>query len=317
MTRTKLIGGVYHPRSRGGAMSDALADARRALARLTAMAALRGAGFLLLACAFAALVALATYSSDDASLNNANGREVANWLGPLGATAADLLLQSFGFAALAALAPLFAWGARALTGRTLKYAMWRALAWPLGTVTVAAGLGVLPAPNTLPAGAGGLIGIAAHGLSAHVGQVYGRPWIGIGLPLLLLLAGLPLAFLATGLRFVPFARAAANIPASLWWLGGKLKLPSFRRAAALDEELDEHETEAETDDGYHLDIAPHPATTDPGPTRADTRLAGPGQSRSQRRSAGRECPHVGSGAGRFRGQGPHQRGTPWAGGHLV
>ena len=129
MTRTKLIGGVYHPRSRGGAMSDALADARRALARLTAMAALRGAGFLLLACAFAALVALATYSSDDASLNNANGREVANWLGPLGATAADLLLQSFGFAALAALAPLRVMGgAGPRRASALKYAMWRALA---------------------------------------------------------------------------------------------------------------------------------------------------------------------------------------------
>src|ERR1700742_266637 len=98
--RTKMIGGVYHPRAQGSAMSEALAEARAALARLTGIAALRGAGLLLLACAFAALAARATYSADDASLNNANIREVSNRLGPLGATAADLLLQWFGIAAL-------------------------------------------------------------------------------------------------------------------------------------------------------------------------------------------------------------------------
>ena len=38
-------------------------------------------------------------------------RDAGNWLGPLGAVAADLLLQIFGFAAsLAFLAPLFVWG---------------------------------------------------------------------------------------------------------------------------------------------------------------------------------------------------------------
>ena len=65
------------------------------------MMMMRGAGLLLVrggACA--ALVALVTYHADDASLNNANGRDVANLLGPLGAVAADLLLQTFGFAAL-------------------------------------------------------------------------------------------------------------------------------------------------------------------------------------------------------------------------
>src|SRR3954465_13753832 len=197
----RTIGGVYHPRAKGGAMSDALAEARRALARLAAMAAMRGAGLLLFAGARAALVALATFHGDDASFNNANGREVSNLLGPLGATAADLLLQTFGFAALAALAPLFVWGARALTGRSLKYAMWGALAWPLGTLTIAAGLGVLPGPASLPAGAGGWVGIAASGLSNHAALVWHRSWLGTLLPLFLLVVGLPLSFLATGLKF--------------------------------------------------------------------------------------------------------------------
>src|ERR1700760_47488 len=141
---SRTAGGVYHPRSKGGAMSDALADARAALARLLKMAALRGAGLLLFAAALAALAALASYSGDDASFNNANARPASNLLGPLGATAADLLLQTFGFVAILAFAPLLVWGIRALTGKSLRYAMWRLVAWPLSTLTVAAGLGILP-----------------------------------------------------------------------------------------------------------------------------------------------------------------------------
>src|ERR1700761_9671874 len=137
MAQGRMIGGVYQPRSKGGAMSDALADAKRALARLARAAAMRGAGLLLFVAALAALAALVSYSGDDASFNNANARPVSNLLGPLGATAADLLLQTFGFAAIFAFAPLLVWGVRALTGRSLRYAMWRLVAWPLGTVTTA------------------------------------------------------------------------------------------------------------------------------------------------------------------------------------
>ena len=223
MAQSRMIGGVYHPRAKGGAMSDALADAKRAVNRLTRMVALRGAGLTLFLAAAAALIALVTYASDDASLNNANVRDVANWLGPLGAVAADLMLQIFGLAATAFLAPLFVWGARALRGKSLKYAMWRLVAWPLGTATVAAGLGLFPQPATLPAGAGGMIGIAASGLSVHAAQIWQLPMLSWALPLLLLLAGLPLAFLATGLRLMPMVRGVMAIPAGAIWLVGLIK----------------------------------------------------------------------------------------------
>ena len=213
MAQSRMVGGVYHPRSKGGAMSDALADARRALVRLARIAAMRGAGALLFAAALAALAALASYSGDDASFNNANARPVANLLGPLGATAADLLLQTFGFAAIFAFAPLLVWGIRALTGKSLRYAMWRLLAWPLGTVTMAAGLGIVPSPASLPAGAGGWIGIAAASLSTHAAQTFGAPTLSWVLPLFLLAVGLPLAFLATGLRFLPLLRGTWTLPA--------------------------------------------------------------------------------------------------------
>jgi len=279
-----MAGGVYHPRSKGGAMSDALADARRALARLSRMAALRGAGLLLFAAALAALVALASYSGDDASFNNANARPVTNLLGPLGATAADLLLQTFGFAAIFAFAPLLVWGTRALTGRTLRYAMWRLVAWPLGTLTAAAGLGIFPAPASLPAGAGGWIGIAARSLSVHAGQTFGAPSLSWVLPLVLLAAGLPLAFLATGLRFMPLIRGVWDLPAGLIWFGSLFKMPELRKKSKAlsydDEDEDEHYDDEESDEGaYHLDVAPE--------SLAATRLAERRESRVKREEARR------------------------------
>jgi len=266
-----MIGGVYHPRARGGAMSDALTDAKLAMNRLVRMLAMRGAGLALVLAAFMALLALVSYSADDASLNNANLREVSNWLGPLGAVAADLLLQIFGLAALAFLAPLFVWGARALRGKSLKYAMWRLLAWPLGTVTVAAGLGLLPAPTTLPAGVGGMIGIAASGLSVHAAQVWHTPSLSWALPLGLLLAGLPLAFLATGLRFMPIVRGVMGVPAAARWAAGLIKKPDLPWGHHDDDEH-AHEYEDDEEGAYHLDEGDEPGSVVPQSIAA-TRLA--------------------------------------------
>ena len=233
-------------------MRDALADAKRAMKRLMRILAMRGAGLVLILSATAALAALASYSSDDASLNNATQREVSNWMGPLGAVGADLLLQLFGIAALAFLAPLFVWGFRALRGRTVRYAMWRLLAWPLGTFTVAAGLGLFPQPASLPAGTGGLIGIAAHGLSVHAAQVWQTPALTWALPLGLLLVGLPLAFLATGLRFLPIVYGAMQIPSALRRVGGLIRKPHLPWSHHDEDDDGDHEYEDDDEGAYHL-----------------------------------------------------------------
>ena len=95
-------------------MSDALAmPARHEPA--DAHAGPEGAGLALLLAA-AAAVALLTYSADDASLNNANLRDISNWLGPLGG-GGGLLLQIFGLAALAFLAPFCSCGRARLPAR--------------------------------------------------------------------------------------------------------------------------------------------------------------------------------------------------------
>ncbi len=81
-------------------------------------------------------------------------RRVPICLGRLGAMAADLLLQTFGLAALALSRRARVWGARALAGtHRAPMPCGALLAWPLGTLIVAAGLGILPAPSSLPAGA--------------------------------------------------------------------------------------------------------------------------------------------------------------------
>ncbi|HEY4944464.1 MAG TPA: DNA translocase FtsK 4TM domain-containing protein [Rhizomicrobium sp.] len=280
--RRVTAGGVYQPRSRGAAMSDALADARRSLARLMRLVMMRGAGALLFVAAGAALIALLSYDSHDPSLNNATGAETSNLLGGLGAMAADILLQAFGIAALSALAPPLVWGVRALRGRYLSHTMWRAFAWPLGSVLTAAGLGVFPAFLSLPAGTGGLIGIAVAALSAHVGQVYGQGWIAIAMPLLLLLAGLPLSFLATGIRLRPLLRGMANVPAAFLWAGSLLRIPSFSFRKARDYDEDDHEPELDDeseDEAYALNMAPEPI--------AAARLAERRESRVKREEARR------------------------------
>jgi S-DNA-T family DNA segregation ATPase FtsK/SpoIIIE len=265
---------VYEPRRPGAKMNDALVQARLALARMTQIAIMRGAGVVIVLATLAVTVALVTYSSSDPSLNNATGRPVSNWLGPLGATAADMLLQTFGIAAIAFIAPLAVWGARALMGRGVTRAMWRALAWPVGTVLVAGGLGVFPRAATLPAGAGGWIGIWASSLSQNGGHIWGQPWIGTVLPLLLLVAGLPLAFIATGLHFWKVARGVGTGAAAVYWLGGKIKLP--RREASYDYDEEDEEPDAEdieeAHDEYALDIAPEPIAATRLAERRETRV---------------------------------------------
>src|SRR5271154_4795462 len=171
--------GAYQPRTRRGQMADTLADWRHAFVHAMNMALLRGAGGVLFLGAAAGSVALLSYNANDPTLNNAASGEPTNLLGGLGATAADLLLLTFGLAAVAALLPPAIWGARALFGRNITNAVARAIAWPAGTVLLAAGLGFFPSPFTLPAKTGGLIGLGLSRILAHAHE----SWISIAVPL--------------------------------------------------------------------------------------------------------------------------------------
>jgi S-DNA-T family DNA segregation ATPase FtsK/SpoIIIE len=243
--------GAYQPRTRRAELADSFDELRRAFADFVATVAFRGAGgALFLGCA-ALLVALGSYSAEDSSLDTATGRISHNLLGGFGATAADLLLQTFGLAALAVLAAPAVWGAFALTGKDLRNGGWRAVAWPLGVLCTAAGLGALPVPISLPAGAGGLIGLAALGVARQLADTIQQGWISLALPILFLAAGLPLAFLATGLRAQPIWRGAMNM-AALAFHGCGILARALRRRH-------EEDDEAEVDLSESLDVVPEPA----------------------------------------------------------
>ncbi len=262
MSRGRSVGGVYVPRPKSARLVDAIEDARHAFLRLSRIVIMRGAGLLLVIASLAACISLVTYNAHDGSLNNATARDPSNLLGGMGAVASEILLQTFGFAAICAIAPPAVWGGRAFLGWELSHAVWRAIAWPIGTVFVAAGLGLFPAPFAFPAGSGGLIGIAVYGLSKHAALAYGETWVATALPLSLLITGLPLAFLATGLEFRPLVRGLTYVPAFFIWLGSMVRLPEFltrQHDIGEDEEHLDHTYDDEEDhDAYHLDVAPEP-----------------------------------------------------------
>jgi S-DNA-T family DNA segregation ATPase FtsK/SpoIIIE len=86
---------------------------RRRLAELT------GSALGIAAVLFA--LALASYSPADPSFNNATGTAAVNWLGPAGAYAADLGLQTLGGAVLLLVPALAAWAWRLVSHRGLPF----------------------------------------------------------------------------------------------------------------------------------------------------------------------------------------------------
>ena len=85
-------------------------------------------GFLLIALTAVAVIALATWSVTDPSFSHATSAKVRNLLGTGGAVAADLLMQLFGLASLALLAPVAIWGWRLITHRPMHRERSRVLA---------------------------------------------------------------------------------------------------------------------------------------------------------------------------------------------
>ena len=129
---------------------------------------------------------------------------------------------------------LLVWGVRALTGKSLRYAMWRLVAWPLGTMIVAAGLGVLPAPASL-AGRRGRLDRHRRRRSCRPcrRRVSARPrWPGC----------CRCSCWRWACRWPSWPRACASCriaarPVAIFrprmvWLGGLFKMPNFRKTAA-------------------------------------------------------------------------------------
>jgi DNA segregation ATPase FtsK/SpoIIIE, S-DNA-T family len=216
---TAAVRGRADRRELGPDWRDRLSDALRAFG-------LRVGGTILLAFALALAVAVATHSRTDPSWSTAAGGPALNWLGTPGAYASDMLLLLFGPGGLVLLPVVALAGIRLLGGRPAGR-LGRALlvaagaAWLLG---MAAGLLAGSSVSALPAGWGGVLGLAgASGWNALLGLIPESAIAGpsrIALILLLGLGGLALAVVALALR-----------PEEKAFVGGKLKR-SVERVAA-------------------------------------------------------------------------------------
>ncbi|MDF3060152.1 MAG: ftsK [Microvirga sp.] len=138
---------------------DNLTDAIRAFLGRRA-AELLGLG--LLALAGAVVAALATWSVEDPSLNNATDAAVKNLLGVPGAIIADLAMQLFGLGAVLLLTPVAVWGWQLLRSRAVQRLHLRLALWIAGSGAATAVASALPptARWPLPTGLGGVVGDA-------------------------------------------------------------------------------------------------------------------------------------------------------------
>ncbi|MBI1260287.1 MAG: cell division protein FtsK [Rhizobiales bacterium] len=128
-----------------------------------------GFGVALVAASLFGLIAMASWSGTDPSLNNATGLEPKNWMGLPGAYAADILLQALGLGGVVFLAVPLIWGIRAFSHASPDKIVFRVAAWLAATFMATAFLSSLFRPFFWPLaiGLGGVVGdaLAALGLS--------------------------------------------------------------------------------------------------------------------------------------------------------
>src|SRR3712207_553117 len=138
-------------------------------------------GLCLIAFAGAVAVALATWSVDDPSLNNATDLPVRNLLGWPGAIVADLLMQLLGLGAIAALLPLALWGWRLMKSGDLGRLQLRLALWVIGAGAATALASALPPTQSwpLPTGLGGVVGdaIMAGRSAEHTSELQSRQYL--------------------------------------------------------------------------------------------------------------------------------------------
>jgi DNA segregation ATPase FtsK/SpoIIIE, S-DNA-T family len=117
-------------------------------------------GLCLILIVFCLLIALATWSIHDASLNFATSNPTQNLMGPLGAAAADLIMQMTGLGLVALLLPPLSWGIQLTSRARLDNCRIRLLTWISATLCTSALASLLPPTGhwPLPTGFGGVVG---------------------------------------------------------------------------------------------------------------------------------------------------------------
>ncbi|PZO01922.1 MAG: cell division protein FtsK, partial [Hyphomicrobiales bacterium] len=107
-------------------------------------------GLAVLALMAAVALALATWSVDDPSLNNATSGAVRNWLGRPGAMIADLMMQLIGLGVIALLFPPLIWSLRLVRFHIFDRGALKLGLWVVGVAATAAVGSALPATPRWP-----------------------------------------------------------------------------------------------------------------------------------------------------------------------
>ncbi len=115
------------------ANSVSLADTESPVKRFIKSNMIVIGGAVILVVGVCVAAALATWSTNDPSLNHATNAEINNALGQTGAIVADVLMQTIGLATAVFLVPIFIWGWRLSLKYTSGVTRKRFLTWFLGT----------------------------------------------------------------------------------------------------------------------------------------------------------------------------------------
>ena len=161
----------------------------------------RMGGIVLLVAAAAVWVSLVTWSIEDPSLTHATATPPRNLLGPLGAIVSDLMLQTFGFAAVFALLPPLLWGAELISRQQLRDSRTKVVFYPLAVLAVSAAIACYPAPWSWPLnhGLGGAMGDGLFGLAVKLFATINKDRADIAAALFLNISSLGLVARCTGL----------------------------------------------------------------------------------------------------------------------
>jgi S-DNA-T family DNA segregation ATPase FtsK/SpoIIIE len=213
----------------------------------------RSGGAAMIALGVWLTLALLSFSISDPSLSNATSRAAQNWMGGLGAIAADILLQLIGGACLLAAPPLVIWGAVALMRgaddlpeeRTPLDVALRFILGPLSFIILAGALSGAPTPASWPfaVGLGGLVGDGVAGAAAALFAVVQLPQLQALGSLLLFAAGAGAYLFACGLTLTRLEAAIVEIEILAGAIGdfvsARFDAISRQDAAARTGDLDE------------------------------------------------------------------------------
>ena len=184
-------------------------------------------GALLILAALALALALLGHHPNDPSFNHATVGPVANPLGYVGATIADLGLQMFGYAIWVPVLVLPVWGLRLILGAPFDLSWMRIVALPPAMLASAGWLATFAVPAAWPywVGLGGSVGdLLLHHLEWLLGPASyraGHAGAGAGLPRLRALVRAVAALQGRGAGPAPAAARRAGARAAALGRGGR------------------------------------------------------------------------------------------------